>query len=87
MISVNEIENYGFSMFPNPVRNGEFVINGDKEIGSYQLVAMNGMLVQQEKLTFAKSHRVLLGSASKGVYILEITFTDGTRSRRRLMVD
>lgn len=87
MIGVEEIETYGFSLFPNPVRNGEFVINGDKEIASYQLVAMNGMLVQQEKLTFAKSHRILLGNASKGVYVLEITFTDGTRSRRRLMVD
>jgi hypothetical protein len=86
-VNVREIESRGFALFPNPIHNNEFVLNADKEIVGYSLMGLNGILAREEKLAFEKSHRIRIDGTAKGLYILEIVFADGTKGRRKVMVD
>jgi hypothetical protein len=85
-IRVNESEVSNFNMFPNPIAEGKFSIMGTKAIASMRLMSSEGRLIFTNKISGdQKNINVELPEAEAGIYFIEIEFTDGTRSIRKLI--
>lgn len=61
------------SVYPNPVRNGQFYISGYglEDIATAQIYSMDGKLIQTVNQNFKNSKKIILKDQTKGVYILK----------------
>ncbi|HXC06830.1 MAG TPA: T9SS type A sorting domain-containing protein [Bacteroidia bacterium] len=74
-----------FSMYPNPSR-GTLCIEGDlpagKEVEQVIIYTDKG----QPCATYSKQYKLDLSTLSKGYYMVEVLFRDGSRGRRKLIL-
>ena len=75
----------GFSMYPNPVTNGEFTIrtlnNSNKNVQIFDLL---GKLVYSKVIT--ASERVQVSNLNEGIYILKVE-EEGKTATRKLVIE
>ena len=75
-LSANETENFSrtLSIYPNPVRNGEFNISGYglEKINSVLIYSMDGKLVQTVNQNLKTSNKIILKNVDRGMYIVKV---------------
>jgi hypothetical protein len=76
------------SIYPVPVREKSFTIKSDKEISSIKITNIIGQDIFIEKYnTPLFITKIILENAKRGMYLVAITFSDNTRSVRRILVE
>lgn len=86
---------YGFddtevniSIYPVPVRENSFTIKSDKEISSIKITNIIGQDIFMTKYnTPIFTTKIILENAKRGMYLVVITFSDNTRSVRRILIE
>lgn len=69
----NTVSKSNFTIYPNPVRNGELNISGKnlENIATAQIFDFSGKLVQTVSQPFKSTNKIALKNLAKGVYILK----------------
>jgi len=83
--NVGEIEETIFSVFPNPIAQGELSIKSNKEILGYAIYASSGRLVTRKEGLSSSYYSIALPEQAAGIYFIEVWFADGTRVHRKLL--
>lgn len=78
-LSTSEVEAKNTKVFPNPSK-GEFNIKTSKKISSVKVFDATGKLVKTQTTT-----QIDLSNAAKGIYMMNIEFSDGTKVERKLI--
>ena len=79
-LSVNEVLEAAFSIYPNPASEVVHIESGDYEISSVELFDVVGQKISEEKdLT---NNQLNVSSLSKGVYIVKINTEAGSLNKR-----
>ena len=76
------------NIYPVPVRESSFSIKTDREMSALKVTNMIGQDIfrtqYRNPLSFAK---VLLPNPSRGIYLVTISFIDGTRVVKKIMIE
>ncbi len=85
--ALNQAE-VNLTIYPNPVRENYFTVKSDREISSIRITNIIGQEIVMEKYSSpVVTTRITLESARRGMYLVAITFSDNTRSVRRILVE
>lgn len=79
VLSTNDISTSKTNIFPNPTK-GEVNIKTNKKIRSTSVLDMSGKVV-----SIGDSEKVDLSSFTKGTYILQVEYADGTNSTEKII--
>jgi hypothetical protein len=84
---VNELNNSSdFELFPNP-SSGDFAwLRSDKEVQEVAVYSLSGQRLIQQQLNGQKVSQLSLNNAPSGIYLVEVTFENGTRSTQRFFL-
>ena len=84
---VNELNNSNdFELFPNP-SSGDFAwLRSDKEVQEVAVYSLSGQRLIQQQLNGQKVSQLSLNNAPSGIYLVEVTFENGTRSTQRFFL-
>lgn len=84
---VNELNNSSdFELFPNP-SSGDFAwLRSDKEVQEVAVYSLAGQRIIQQQLNGQKVSQLSLNNAPSGIYLVEVTFENGTRSTQRFFL-
>lgn len=78
----------GINIYPVPVRENTFTIKSDREMSSVKVTNMIGQdifrTLYKNPLSFSK---VVLPNPSRGIYLVTISFIDGTRVVKKIMIE
>lgn len=74
-----------FDIFPNPVMEGQFALKGTSDMESFVIYSSNGSVIARERLSRSQFQNIVLPQSIPGLYLIEIIFTDGARSQRKLI--
>jgi Lamin Tail Domain/Secretion system C-terminal sorting domain len=87
VISVNENKSYSsFTLFPNPISEGKFVLKGSQEMFSVRIIGLDGQLVFSQQFDNAtRNSNVVLPKAESGMYVVEVLFKDGTKRYSKIL--
>lgn len=80
-LATSEISKSQTSIFPNPTK-GEVNIKTDKKIKSTSVLDLSGKVISR-----GNSEKVNLNSVTKGTYLLQIEFTDGSTKTEKIIKD
>ena len=76
------------SIYPVPVRENSFMIKSDKEISNLKVTNIIGQDIFRNHYNNPQVLiKVILESPKRGMYIVSITFTDGSRMVRKIMIE
>jgi hypothetical protein len=76
------------SIYPVPVRENSFTIKSDKEISSIKITNIIGQDIFMTKYnTPIFTTKIILENTKRGMYLVAITFSDNTRTVRRILVE
>ncbi len=84
-IQVVENVSYDFSMFPNPVLNGQFAVRASQNMSAYFIYSADGRLIEQKKMMTGRYANITLPQADAGMYYIVIEYADGRRSTEKLI--
>jgi hypothetical protein len=84
---VNELNNSSdFELFPNP-SSGDFAwLRSDKEVQEVAVYSLAGQRIIQQQLNGQKVSQLSLNNSPSGIYLVEVTFENGTRSTQRFFL-
>jgi hypothetical protein len=84
---VNELNNSSdFELFPNP-SSGDFAwLRSDKEVQEVAVYSLAGQRLIQQQLNGQKVSQLSLNNSPSGIYLVEVTFENGTRSTQRFFL-
>jgi hypothetical protein len=75
-------------IYPVPVRENSFSIKTDRDIISVKVTNMIGQDIYKTQYKSPVSHtKVLLKQTNRGMYLVTITFVDGTRIVKKIMIE
>lgn len=80
-LATDEVSKAKTSIYPNPTK-GEIIIKTDKKIKSSTVFDLTGKVLLQ-----SDSEKVDLSSFTKGTYLLQVEFADGTTSTEKIIKD
>ena len=76
------------NIFPVPVRESSFTIRTDREISTIKVTNMIGQeIYRMQYRNPLPSTKVMLENPTRGIYLVTISFVDGTRVVRKIMVE
>ena len=76
------------TIYPVPVRENSFSIKTDRDIVSVKVTNMIGQDIFKAQYKSPVSHtKVLLKQTTRGMYLVTITFVDGTRIVKKIMIE
>ena len=84
-ISVEELYERTFNIFPNPIATGTFAIKSSAMMESITLRTADGRLIDHQNLNSVTYSNIVLPKAEAGVYFIEVTYTDGRRAVQKIM--
>jgi hypothetical protein len=84
-IPVEERDKHQFSIFPNPILEGHFAVKASHQISSYTLRAADSRILSTSDIINSSHINISLPQAQAGVYYIEIIYTDGSRTTRKLI--
>jgi hypothetical protein len=83
-----EISDPAISIYPVPVRENYFTIKSDKEIAVIKITNIIGQDIFRENYSNPVFIvKIILQSPKRGMYLVSISFTDGTRVVRKIMIE
>ncbi len=75
-------------IYPVPVRENNFTIKTDKEISYVRITNIIGQDIFKEKYNDPDQQiRIMLDNPKRGMYLVTINFSDGTRVVKKIMVE
>lgn len=74
-----------FTVFPNPIAQGEFVIKSSEKITSFVVMSSTGALVSERRYINGYNQSVSLPEVAPGMYMILVEFADGTRNYRKVL--
>ena len=83
-----ELNDPVISIYPVPVRDNYFNIRSDREIAVIRITNIIGQDIFRENYSnpvFVA--RIILQSPKRGIYLVSISLTDGTRIVRKIMIE
>jgi predicted extracellular nuclease len=84
-ISVEEVYERTFSIFPNPIVTGTFAIKSSAMMESITLRSADGRLIDHQNLSSVTYSNIVLPKAEAGVYFIEVIYTDGRKAVQKIM--
>ncbi len=85
---LRETVSSNITIYPVPVRENSFSIKTDRDMISVKVTNMIGQDIFRAKYTSPLSHtRVLLKQPTRGMYLVTITFIDGNRVVKKIMIE
>lgn len=85
-VSVNEIKQHEFSIFPNPVLAGQFAVRTSYDMTAISLYSSDGRLIIRKNIFGEQQYQnVEFPEAESGLYFIEIDFADGTTAHRKII--
>ncbi len=85
---VKETVSSNITIYPVPVRENSFTIKTDRDIVSVKVTNMIGQDIFRTQYKSPVSHtKVLLKQTNRGMYLVTITFVDGTRIVKKIMIE
>jgi hypothetical protein len=76
------------SIYPVPVRENSFTIKTDRDMTSVKVTNMIGQdIFRAQYSNPSPVTKVLLKKPTRGMYLVTIAFTDGTRIVRKVMIE
>lgn len=85
---LRETASPNINIYPVPVKESSFSIKTDREMSTVKVTNMIGQDIfraqYRNPIMFTK---VLLPNPSRGIYLVTITFIDGTRVVKKIMVE
>lgn len=85
-VSTENISDLTFSVFPNPIASGRFVIRGNMQLDRFTLFTAEGCVMLSGNLSGMIFNDVALPEAAPGVYYLEVYSRSGERRVEKLLV-
>ena len=86
IISTSEFSNLFFTVFPNPISEGYFVIRTQTALSGYCLRQTDGRVVSSGILSGSPFENLSLPESAKGMYFLEVTSRSGQRKVEKILV-
>jgi hypothetical protein len=76
------------TIYPVPVRENNFTIKTDKEISFVRITNIIGQDIFRVKYNNPEQQiRILLDNPKRGMYLVTINFSDGTRVVKKIMIE
>jgi len=76
------------NIYPVPVRENNFSIKTDRDMSLVKVTNMIGQDIYRAQYRNPLSFtRILLENPTRGIYLVTIAFTDGTRVVRKIMIE
>jgi len=76
------------SIYPVPVRENNFSIKTDRDMSLVKVTNMIGQDIYRAQYRNPLSFtRIVLENPTRGIYLVTIAFTDGTRVVRKIMIE
>jgi hypothetical protein len=80
--------NVNVSIYPVPVRYNSFTIKADKDISLIRITNIIGQDIYRAKYNDPlQVIKVMLDNPKRGMYLVTIVFSDGTRTVKKIMVE
>ena len=84
-INVVERINNQFSIFPNPMLDGQFAVKATHPVESITLFSADGRLVMQQNISRQRFFNVVLPATEAGMYHIEVIYSNGSRSVQKII--
>ena len=76
------------TIYPVPVRENSFTIRTDKEISFVRITNIIGQDIYRVKYSDPEQMiRILLDNPKRGMYLVTVNFSDGTRVVKKIMIE
>lgn len=76
------------TIYPVPVRENNFTIKTDKEISFVRVTNIIGQDIFRVKYNNPEQQiRIMLDNAKRGMYLVTINFSDGTRVVKKILIE
>lgn len=83
-----ESSNISLVIFPIPVRNNTFTIKADRDISFVKVTNIIGQDIYRIKYSSPQqSLRINLENPKRGMYLVTILFSDGSRIVKKIMIE
>ncbi len=83
-----DVANINVSIYPVPVRENSFTIKTDKDVSFVKITNIIGQDVFRVQYSNPQQLiRILLENTKRGMYLVTIIFSDGTRVVKKIMVE
>jgi hypothetical protein len=84
----SELSNVNVTIYPVPVRENNFTIKTDKDISFVRITNIIGQDVYRLQYNDPQQLiRVFLENPRRGMYLVSIIFTDGTKVVKKIMIE
>lgn len=81
-------ESVNINIYPVPVKNNIFTIKCDREISAVKVTNMIGQDIHRvEYKNPLNLSKIILNNPQRGMYLVTISFRDGTRIVRKIMIE
>ncbi len=85
---IRETVSSNINIYPIPVRENSFTIRTDREMTMVKVTNMIGQDIFRAQYKDPVSNtKVLLKKPTRGMYLVTISFTDGTRVVKKIMIE
>lgn len=83
-----DVANINVSIYPVPVRENSFTIKTDKDVSFVKITNIIGQDVFRVQYSNPQQLiRILLENTKRGMYLVTIIFSDGTRVVKKIMIE
>lgn len=89
ILATNEVKDNiesQFNIYPNPVKNGIFTIENNKNEAVFEVYDVSGKLVKQSEKLNKGINRININGIQKGIYIVKIN-SNGTAISKKIVVE
>ena len=84
---LRENNNTSVNIYPVPVRNNNFTLRAEKDIVFVKITNIIGQDIYKSKYGSQQQVRIFLDNPKRGMYLVTINFSDGSRVVRKIMVE
>lgn len=85
---VREATNTNVNIYPVPVRDNSFTIKTDRDMSIIKVTNMIGQDIYRTQYSNpVSSAKIVLSNATRGIYLVTISFADGTRIVKKIMIE
>jgi len=84
---IRENNSTSVNIYPVPVRNNNFTLRAEKEIVFVKITNIIGQDIFKSKYGNQQQVRIFLDNPKRGMYLVTINFSDGSRVVKKIMVE
>jgi Secretion system C-terminal sorting domain len=87
-ISARDVVNNNVTIYPVPVRENSFTIKTDRDVSFVKITNIIGQDIYRVKYNNPQQlNKIFLDNPKRGVYLVTIIFSEGTRIVKKIMVE